>query len=408
MKKLYILFLGLWAIFLTQVSTYAANAIGISAMGTYITVDLYNQGSETHYNTIKDMYAYYDYLGSNYLREDSPYAEHNYVYSINLNKGSDVVVNEDLFNMIRFSLEMMEETNGYFNPLIGEAVDLWKALIENHTNQTITKEVYDDIILQLKDIPAITKDDIVLDDTHKTVKLLGHAKLDLGAIAKGYATQKVVDYLLSQNVTTYNINAGSSSIAFGIHPENRPFKTGLKDPYNLFEANMYNIYGILTAQDTHVVTSGDYIQYVKYDNQILHHIIDPHDYMPKNHYHTITITGHDGGKLDAYSTAIFNMPEAEAVAFLTSRDMHYSFYKSDGVSHNFSETALQLMKMKDPVTPDPEDPVDPEDPKPDNPKPDQPKSSNILTLIYILGGVVLVFGSIITFMIIKESKRKDE
>ncbi|MFA5720471.1 MAG: FAD:protein FMN transferase [Acholeplasmataceae bacterium] len=394
MKKIVITLLSLCAVFFTQVNIQGADAIGISTMGTYITVNLYNQGSEEHYSKIKEIYEYYDYLGSNYLRTSSVYGDLNYVYSINLDKGNEVSVNDDLYAMIKFSLEMMEETNGYFNPLIGEAVDVWKELIQNHTNQTITKEVYDEVILQLKDIPVITKEDIVLDDVNKTVKLLGHAKLDLGAIAKGYATQKVVDYLISKEVTTYNIDAGSSSIAFGIHPENRPFKTGLKDPYKLFEDNLYNIYGILSAQDTHVVTSGDYIQYVKYNNQILHHIIDPHDYMPKNYYHTITITGSDGGRLDAYSTAIFNMPEAEAVTFLESRDMFYSFYKKDGVVHNFSESVLQLMKMKEPII--------------DEPTPNTPKSSNILILIYILSGIVLVFGSIITVMMIKERKHKNE
>ena len=354
-------------------------------MGTEVTVNLFDEGTEEHYDKIKEIYEYYDYLGSNIVREGSIYDELNNVYKINLNKDSHpMVINDDLFEMIDFSLLMMEETNGYFNPLIGEAVDIWKNVIKRYNTNTISKEVYEEAIQRLNLIPKITKDDIILDETNKTIKLLGHAKLDLGALAKGYATEKAVEYLKSQNIKTYSINAGNSSLAYGIHPEGRPFKTGLNDPYDHYEEfEGFDIYGILNVQNKHVVTSGDYLQYVKYENKILHHILDPHDYMPKNYYHTITLIGDDGGLLDAYSTAVFNMNEEEAITFLESKNIKFSFYKKNGIKHNLNETEFEIMKLKKTYNP-------------------------ILILIFILIGIVIVFGSIISVMIIKERKGRNE
>lgn len=404
MKKTLIILLSIFMISFNKITTKAATGKSFFTMGTYVEVNLYNQGSEADYQKIEEIYTYYDYLGSDSIRPDSPYQALEYVYSINLKRNEAVTVNDDLFELIKFSMNMMVETNGYFNPLIGEAVDIWKQLIKTHGGTTISQQVYDETIAMLKEIPPIEATDIELDETNKTVKLLNHAKLDLGAIAKGYATEKAVQYIKSKNITTYNINAGSSSIAFGIHPENRPFSTGLNDPYRLYKDNIFEgqaLYAIIKVKDAHIVTSGDYLQYVKYGDKILHHILDPHDYMPKNYYHTITIMGDDGGKLDAYSTAIFNMPEAEAISFLDAQNMHYSFYKKDEVTHNFSEENYRIFKRKtDDENTDPTDPI--------NPLPSDDSNSNILILIFILSGIVVVFGSIITVMIIKERQQKHE
>ncbi|NMA05197.1 MAG: FAD:protein FMN transferase [Acholeplasmataceae bacterium] len=345
MKKILIIIVLMFSLISCKIPNKNALApLTINTMGTIITVKLYDEGTKEHYNKIKEIYEYYDYLGSNIIRETERYNHLNNVYKINLNKGNALEVNDDLFNMISLSLLIMEETNGYFNPLIGEAVDIWKNVIEEYNRMTISEEIYNEVVLSLNEIPRVTSDDIILDNENKTVKVLGRAKLDLGAVAKGYATEEAVKYIKSKNIKTYNINAGMSSLAYGIHPDKRPFNTGLNDPYNLFDGN--GIYGILKVQNKHVVTSGDYIQYVKYEDKILHHILNPFDYMPKNYYHTITILGDDGGLLDAYSTAIFNMPEEEAINFLESKGLKYSFYKANGVSHNFSEEEFELMKLR--------------------------------------------------------------
>ncbi len=385
MKKILSVMFLMFFLTFKHVKINAVDPTTIQTMGTIITVNLYDEGTEEHYNKVKEIYEYYDYLGSNTLRENELYNHLNNVYNINLHRGEVLIVNDDLFNMISFSLTMMDETNGYFNPLIGEAVDIWKSVIEEYNFKTITKEVYDNVISRLNDIPKITREDIILDNNAKTVKLLGHAKLDLGALAKGYATEKVVEYLKSKNIKTYNINAGSSSLAYGTHPDKRPFNTGLNDPYGLYKSD-YGIYGILKVENQHVVTSGDYLQYVKYEDKILHHILDPHDYMPKNYYHTITLIGDDGGLLDAYSTAVFNMNEEEAITFLESKHIKYSFYKKDGVKHNLNESEFQLMALNKKTT----------------------SFNPIMVLIFILVVIFIIFGSIITIMIIKERKGRHE
>ena len=385
MKKLLSILLLVLFIGINQTHINASLDKYINAMGTTIVVELYDQGTEEDYLKIKEIFEYYDYLGSNYIRKDSPYQDLNNVYIINEQRNkAPVLVNDDLFELISFSIDMMQQTNGYFNPLIGEAVDIWKNVIETYEKSEITEAIYNQTKSALEAIPSINASDIILDRENKTILLTGNAKLDLGAVAKGYATQKAVEYIQSKGIKMYQIDAGKSSLAYGTHPQNRPFNVGLNDPLGLYEpVDGHLVYAIIKVKDKHVVTSGDSLQYVTYQGKTLHHILDPHDYMPKNYYHTITIQGLDGAQLDAYSTAVFNMPEDVAIEFLEGQGLNYSFYKTSGITHNYKENDISLSKPK--------------------------KTYNsLLILVLILSSVILVFGSVIAVMMIKEKKQKDE
>lgn len=402
MKKILITFLTLS--FLSVRPLYAQTLLKDTSivlqdvMGTTITFDLYDETLEEEINYIIDKYIYYDQLGSNYYRnlistEDHPYYNLPNVFLINESRNTEpVTVNQDLFDMIVFAMDLMEETNGYFNPLIGEALDVWKEVLKPYGRE-ITKEEYDQTISLISEIPQITKEDIVLDEENLTVFLTGHAKLDLGALGKGYATQKVVEYLKQKNITHYQINAGQSSLAFGVHPANRPFNVGFQDSHNIYEGKNY---GILKAQNLQIVTSGNHVQHSTYEGDIYHHIINPFDYMPKNYYHSLSITGDDGGMLDAYSTAAYNMELEAAIEFLHSKGIGYTFYQESGVTHNFSNEEFRLSKYHGKG--DTETPGEDED---------NETYDNLLVLVFILGGVILVFGSIIAVLIIKERKEKN-
>ncbi len=133
-------------------------------------------------------------------------------------------------------------------------------------------------------------------------------KIDLGAIAKGYATQVVADYLKSEGVTYFYINSGTSSLYLGknSNPDRDYYTIGLTCPV----CSVGGSYGTLSnVMNQSVTTSGNYEQYVMHDGLRYHHIVSPKTKVPMQYYHSVSLVSDDAGLLDALTTAMFSMPE---------------------------------------------------------------------------------------------------
>jgi thiamine biosynthesis lipoprotein len=96
-------------------------------------------------------------------------------------------------------------------------------------------------------------------------------QLDMGAIAKGYAADKVLALLKSFGITTALVDAGGDMVAFGIPPQKKGWTIGINVPgqqEKLLERK-------LILSNKAVATSGDAFQYMLHDGKKYGHIIDP-------------------------------------------------------------------------------------------------------------------------------------
>lgn len=363
-------------------------------MSTQILVSLY-EGEQSNMDAIEEIYKVYDHLADNYegpnLDHEDPLYHENNLYTINENRGiGPVVVDAQLYDLIKLSIQYYNLSNGFFNPAIGNAIDIWKsAIYSDYMYDELPKTVFDQVQLDLSEISEdVDPADIVLNDTEHSVYIQNsNLKLDLGAVAKGYATQKVYEYLEEQNITKYMVNAGRSNIIVGIHPDDsetndRPFRVGLEDPLKIYQNG---ISGIVEVRNKAVVTSGNYEQYVTYQNKVYHHIISPFDFQPKQYYHVVTILGDDSGMLDAMSTALFSMPLNEATTLVNALDLEAIFYMYDGSIEtiNITENYRQSELLSD----------EPQD---------------LTSLYMILGGVVIIGGAAIVGITIYEKRKKQK
>jgi thiamine biosynthesis lipoprotein ApbE len=186
----------------------------------------------------------------------------------------------------------------------------------------ISKTIYDQAILDI-DALDFSENSIILEEEQSKyyVTFSGEdIKVDLGAISKGYATQKVYEYIKALEIKNFSISSGTSSIVLGENQnraeENFVFYVSLANPYQT-EILDKDTYGTIKVKNMSVTTSGNYEQYVLYQGQRYHHIVSPLKKMPVQYYHTVTILGEDAGLLDALSTALFSMPPEEMSAWLT-------------------------------------------------------------------------------------------
>ena len=150
--------------------------------------------------------------------------------------------------------------------------------------------------------------DVVIDEAACTVYLRdAQMRLDVGAVAKGWAAQKVAEdspkgLLISVGG---NVCATDAKDAFGT-----PWVIGIEDP------NGENFLHTLNITQNNVVTSGDYQRRYWVDGKAYHHIIDPDTLYPSTYWRSVSVVAKDSGDADALSTALFLLPMEEGQKLL--------------------------------------------------------------------------------------------
>ena len=275
------------------------------------TVEITFKALKSEATTIADeissmLYLYSD-LADNFSAKDV-----NNIYMIN-HADDYVTASDELINLISFSLHMQDETNGYFNPLMGNITTLYKELLINNDLNVLSN--LDDEMNNLNDAYISIID--------KQIKIIGNATIDLGGIAKGYALNEVVKYLINNNINYYLINCGYSSIAMG-EKNKEAFRVGLK----------YDDSKILNLKNTTIGSCSIHEQKAIIDGKLYHHIINPKTGLNENTYSTIYLIGDDASIIDALATACFNMPIEDVLILAHKYHLKYLIYQNDHLTYN--------------------------------------------------------------------------
>lgn len=134
----------------------------------------------------------------------------------------------------------------------------------------------------------------------RVTKKNAELKIDLGAIAKGYAVGAAAEALRANNIHDALIDAGGDIYALG-KLNNKPWQVGIRHP------RARGILGRLDLSDLSVATSGDYAQFFIKGRARYHHIFDPRTGYPATNLASVSVIGRDAALADAWSTALFVM-----------------------------------------------------------------------------------------------------
>jgi len=171
--------------------------------------------------------------------------------------------------------------------------------------------------------------DIILDEKISSVLLKNKGmKIDLGAIAKGYAVDKAASVLLKQNVRNFIINGGGDILVYG-QKFNQPWQVGVRNPRNKTDI----LHPLKIRKNMALATSGDYEQF--------QHITDPVAGTPALSVSSVTILSKNATLADAYATAVFVLGTKKGMDVVnTLDDIEVLLIDSDGnefSSKNFWE-----------------------------------------------------------------------
>ena len=246
---------------------------------TYIETNLY-EGDKKDSEKLEEFFTYFDKVSDNYQARNI-----TNVYSIN-HTNDNVEIDKELYDLLKTSFEVNKEGAKYFNPLCGSLAKKWK--------ESLAKgEVLDEATVQ-GELTKMNSSSLVFKDNN-VVQRTGEAEIDLGGIVKGYVLDKSLEYLKNKNITSYILNAGSSSILLGEKKsKDGLFSVGLNDVPNAY----------IKVKNAFVSTSSKSVQGVKIGDLTYSHIINPITGSALNENDAVIVITDKGYLGDALSTSM--------------------------------------------------------------------------------------------------------
>ncbi len=236
-------------------------------------------------------------------------------------------VDKKIIDLLLFSKEMYEETNGVVNVAMGSVLSIWHSYRNEGLNNP--KNAMLPPMEKLKKAEKHTDiNDLIIDENNSTVFLRDpEMTLDVGAIAKGYAVEMIGESLKAKGKTGYLLNVGGNVKAIS-DSENESFEIGIENP-DKDDENPY--IKRLTVTNESVVTSGNYQRFYTVDGKNYHHLIDPKTLMPGENFKSVSVIMENSAFADAYSTALFLMSYEEGEQFIKGKsDVKVIWVKNDG------------------------------------------------------------------------------
>lgn len=232
-----------------------------------------------------------------------------------------VEVDRRIIELLLDCKEYYALTGGMVNVAMGSVLKLW----HNARNDGIHDPQNADVpnMDQLLEAARHTDLDAVMIDEEKSTVYISDpdVKLDVGAIAKGWSVQRVVEAAPKGLL----ISVGGNVCATG--PKNEdgmPWVIGVQDPSE--DGYLHTLY----VDNECVVTSGDYQRYYVVDGKVYHHIIDPNTLQPGTRWRSVSIVCADSGLADALSTALFLLPLEDGMQLAEKCDAEAMWVDADG------------------------------------------------------------------------------
>lgn len=256
----------------------------------------------------------------------------NNIKTINDNAGIEPVeVDQEIIDLLLYAREMYEVTGSTTNIALGPVLEIWHYYrSEAELDPANAKIPPMDELLEAANYTDINQ--IVIDTEKNTVFLPdSRMSLDVGAVAKGYATELVVQELIALGMDSAVISPGGNIRAVGkpLDGAREKWGIGIQNPEASIIADEERLLDVIFIQDAAVVSSGDYQRYYVVDDQVMHHIIDPKTLMPGSYYRAITVVADDAALADVLSTALFLLPFEESkewVATFENVEVYWVFH----------------------------------------------------------------------------------
>ncbi len=246
-------------------------------------------------------------------RAMSTYRDDSEISRFNRLAGDEsMVFSEETWAVLELAWRVREESGGAFDPTVGPLVDAWGFGAPGRGPAPIP--VADDRLAELR--RAIGA--IELLDNRRVLKIEDGAALDLSAIAKGWAVDRVSEALLAAGYADHLVEVGGEVRTAGRSPAGDPWRIAIERPPDRAadpgqgapepateDVAPAGLQRVLEFTDGALATSGDYRNYWERDGVRYSHTIDPRTGRPVEHALASASVFHASCAVaDAYATAL--------------------------------------------------------------------------------------------------------
>ena len=209
----------------------------------------------------------------------------------------------DTKDIVSKELEINKTKNGAFDISIYPLMVKW-----GFTTQKYNVPSKNEISKLLKDVDSSK---IIFDEKSGNIKLKENMKIDLGGIAKGYTSNRVMQIFKECGVKSGLVSLGGNVQALGTKTDGTAWQIAIENP-----DKSSDYIGVVSVKDKAVITSGGYERYFEKNGKTYHHILDPETgYPAESGLKSVTIVSDDGTLADALSTSLFVMGKEKALDY---------------------------------------------------------------------------------------------
>jgi thiamine biosynthesis lipoprotein len=219
-------------------------------------------------------------------REFSPFNESGSLWRANHEESETVTVGRELYDLLLVCDAIHKKTNGAFDPAMEALFRVWRIWGEHPVVPS------DETVQSARALSGW--DRIRLDGSLKIARKPG-VEISFGAIAKGYAVDRMTEILMERGVNNALVNAGGEIRTLG-----QGWVVGIQHP-SIREELVQEI----RLPGMAVATSGDYKQYHEEKGKRYHHILDPATGYPATDCRSVTVIAGTCIEADAYATGVF-------------------------------------------------------------------------------------------------------
>ena len=222
-------------------------------------------------------------------------------------------VDKRIIDMLLYAKEMYNKTNGKMNIAMGSVLSIWHDYRTEGLNNPGSAKLPP---MELLKEAALHTDinNLIIDEENSTVFISDpKMKLDVGAVAKGYAVEMVARYLQEMGKTDYAVNVGGNIRTTGVKASGEKWQAGVESPEG---DGSYIAY--IELDNKASVTSGSYQRYYVVGGKRYHHIIDSETLMPAEGFLSVSLICENSADGDCLSTALFCMSLEDGMTLVNS------------------------------------------------------------------------------------------